>query len=73
MLLLQKGTFSLNLHLRVIRLWSAGWNISSAQAGAVPLKNFMILTQIFCSTLCLVGSQFIALNSVAPTCAVFLN
>ena len=71
-LLLRKGTFSLSLGLRVIRL-SAGWNISSALAGAVPLENFIIFTQIFCSTLCLVGSQFIDLNTVAPTCAVFFK
>ena len=68
-----KGTFSLNLYLCVMRLWSAGWNISSAQAGAVPLKNFIIFTQIFCSSVCLMGSQCIDLNSVAPTCAVFFK
>ena len=36
---------NLNLDLRVARPWLTGWNISPLHAGAIPLKNFIMLTQ----------------------------
>ena len=41
---LRNERLNLNLDHCVTRLWSIGWNISLAQAWAVPLKIFILLT-----------------------------
>ena len=53
--------------LRVTLLCSTGMYISDIYAGAAFAKKLKIPTHTLCSNLSLVGNQFTALNSVAPT------
>ena len=62
------GIRSLLNDLRVTCLCSTGKYISDMYAGAVFAKYLKISTQTLWSNLSFVGSQFMALNSAAPTC-----